>query len=582
MSRQPRPLPDRANLDQLRKQAKELRQRVEAGDVAAAARVRKHLDESRRQPLKLADAQFVIAREYGSPTWADLKRRVEDQGAGFRERVAVFIETALPPIGGSHASGNLERARALLAADPAIARADIYTASLLGEVETVRAMLERERELASRKGGTRGWDPLLHLCFSRFLRLDAARGPRMVQVAKLLLQHGADPNTHWIDTHDAPGARESAVYGAAGVACHVELTRLLLEAGADPNDGETPYHAAEHEGVPCAELLFAHGLDAVGQSTLLLHKLDYDDDEGVRRLLELGAPPNETRPFGKTALHQAVFRGKSRRLVELLLAHGADPGIKNAAGKTPYALAARAGQAETMEVLVAHGASVEMDPSDRFLAACAAGDAATVQSLLAERPGILGELSAEDRAAIVEAAAAGNTEGVRTMLDAGFDVDTRGMTWEEGPIHRAAMDGRFETVRLLLDRGADLTLRDKQYHSSPLGWAAHGGQREVLDLLLQDDSKIDLRDAIEFGRAVRAGVLLGDTDPDAPIGGAEPGVLLRAAAHGGHVELIRLLLERGADPARRNSEGETALDYARQQGRDAAVTLLEQAVSRGG
>ena len=43
---------------------------------------------------------------------------------------------------------------------------------------------------------------------------------------------------------DHPNPRpmfESAIYGAAGIARHLELTSLLLECGADPNDEETPY-----------------------------------------------------------------------------------------------------------------------------------------------------------------------------------------------------------------------------------------------------------------------------------------------------------------------------------------------------
>src|SRR5207302_691605 len=38
---------------------------------------------------------------------------------------------------------------------------------------------------------------------------------------------------------------EAAIYGAAGIAQHAGVTRLLLERGADPNDGETPYHVPE-------------------------------------------------------------------------------------------------------------------------------------------------------------------------------------------------------------------------------------------------------------------------------------------------------------------------------------------------
>ena len=93
-----------------------------------------------------------------------------------------------------------------------------------------------------------GWDALTHLCFSRYLRLDAARSDAFVRTARALLDAGASANTGWYEMIDYPNPRpvlESAIYGAAGVAHHAGLTRLLLDYGADPNDEETPYHAAE-------------------------------------------------------------------------------------------------------------------------------------------------------------------------------------------------------------------------------------------------------------------------------------------------------------------------------------------------
>src|SRR5437868_1736904 len=68
-------LPLRASLEQLRKQAKDLLRLVRKGDSSATARMRDH------KPLldapKLADAQFVIAREYGFESWTRLIRRLE-------------------------------------------------------------------------------------------------------------------------------------------------------------------------------------------------------------------------------------------------------------------------------------------------------------------------------------------------------------------------------------------------------------------------------------------------------------------------------------------------------------------------
>lgn len=489
------------------------------------------------------------------------------------ERVDAFIEASLAP-DQAHRSGTLDRVEAMLAEDPGLSSASLHAAVVVGDTDAVAEILRDDPEAAGRAGGPRDWEPLLYLCFSRFLRLDARRAERMVEAARLLLAHGADPNAYWTDPNEAEGNRETPIYGAAGVANNLALTELLLDAGADPNDGETPYHAVEHEGVPCLGLLWEH-FDDTSRAIAIQHQVDYPDLVGLRRLLELGAnPDNRSRFSGRAPLHGCVFRGHGRAHFELLFEYGADPNVVDDDGRTPYAWAARAGQRRIMEILREHGASTELNETDRFLSACALADTETVDELLRQSPDAVERLSAEDRGVICEAAANGNTDGVAAMLDAGFDIDTPGRVWAEGPIHRAGMDGHLDTVKLLFRRGADLMMRDRSYQASPLGWAAHGGHDEIVQFLLQDPSRLDLRDAIEFGKAERAGELLGDVDVDAPIGGGEPGVLLRAAAHGGHEELVELLLARGADPTIRNSEGLRALDYARAQGHQAVVDLL--------
>ncbi len=483
-----------------------------------------------------------------------------------------FLEATLP-VHYVHREGDARRALALLREDPEVARANVWTAAAAGETRTMAQLLQADPPLANARGGTRNWEPLLYLCFSRLLR-EPDFAERMLETARLLIEHGADPNCYWLDPQEALGNRETPLYGAAGVANHVELARLLIESGADPNDGETSYHMVEHEGVPCAEFVFPK-LEPIHRGAALGHQLDYDDLAGLRKLLELGADPNGPTPFDNLPLHQAVWRGRSRAFFELLVEYGANPNAPNKKGKTPYALAARYGRGEIMQWLVELGASTEIEFRDRFLSACALADEPAARQLLAERPGLLGELSSVDRASICEAAAAGNTEGVRLMLDLGWDLHTRGNVWSETPLHRAALAGHLETVRFLVERGADLTIRDRSYDSSPLGWALHEGHAEVARFLCGHPQRLDLRDAVECGHTGRVLQLLADTDVDAAIGRADRGVLLRAAAGGGNRELVEALLKRGADPGLRNREGLNAADAARARGHDAIAKLLE-------
>ena len=87
----------------------------------------------------------------------------------------MFLVAATVPLDRSHVSGTLDEARALLAAYPDLARANIYTAAVLGDPEHVRSCIGAEPQSATAKGGPHLWDALTHLCFSRFLQNDRAR-----------------------------------------------------------------------------------------------------------------------------------------------------------------------------------------------------------------------------------------------------------------------------------------------------------------------------------------------------------------------------------------------------------------------
>jgi ankyrin repeat protein len=484
-----------------------------------------------------------------------------------------LLEATLPAAT-AHRDGDAARALRWIAEQPALTGANIWVAAATGDVEAVRRFLAADASLAGADGGTRHWDPLLYLCFSRLLRVDDARAARMLEIAGLLLDAGADPNSSWIDPQEAAGNRETPLYGAAGVANRVELARLLVAHGANPNDGETAYHMVEHAGVPCADFIVPL-LEPLHRGMALGHQLDYDDLPGLRRLLELGADPNGPTPFGNWPLHQAVWRGRDRPFFDLLIRHGADLERRNKEGRTAYAMAARVHRKDIMEWLASAGASTALEPADAFIAACAAGDRAAAGRLLEQHPDLRDGFSDRDACEICEAAAVGNVAGIATMIDMGWDVNAKGVVWGETPAHRAAFEGHVASLALLVERGADLTLTDRSYHGTPLGWAQHNGCAEVIAYLRGLPDRLDLWDAIELGLVDRALALIEVADPNAALRGASAGVLLRLASAQCSRTLVEALLARGADATLASKEGSRAIDVARERGHGEIVRLLE-------
>src|SRR5688572_33349954 len=131
-----RDLPARPNLEQYRKQAKELRTAYRSGDADAAHRVRRYgraADASDARNVKafaLADAQFVVAREHGFDSWPKFAKHIEAltiarEVVALADPIAAFFEAAGPPRSG-HSSGTLERAEAIRARHPQLARSSIY------------------------------------------------------------------------------------------------------------------------------------------------------------------------------------------------------------------------------------------------------------------------------------------------------------------------------------------------------------------------------------------------------------------------------------------------------------------------
>src|SRR5947208_11979693 len=243
--------------------------------------------------------------------------------------------------------GSLAPAEAILAAHPELASSDIHTAAVLGDDGAVRRFLAQDPTSATRSSAPHGGDALNYLALSKYLRLDRARTPAFLRAATALLDAGADPNTGFWTTGQHP-ERETALYGAAGVAHHAALTRLLLERGADPNDEEAVYHSPETRDNAAMRLLVETGkLTPENLSLMLIRKHDWHDYEGAKWLLEHGADPNYQRQRGWLAIHHAIARDNNLNIIELLLDHGADPRLRKD-GASAVARAARRGRGDVL------------------------------------------------------------------------------------------------------------------------------------------------------------------------------------------------------------------------------------------
>src|SRR6187431_2148280 len=144
-------LPERPNLEQLKKQAKSLLHAARAEDPAALLRFQslpaltgKSLDELGAANLALHDAQSVIAREHGFKSWNELRDHVEERTLSFTAAVEEFVRCAT----GSAPT----RAMRLLAMHPGIAHANLQAEIVLGDAAAVSARLQKEPEAARRSG----------------------------------------------------------------------------------------------------------------------------------------------------------------------------------------------------------------------------------------------------------------------------------------------------------------------------------------------------------------------------------------------------------------------------------------------
>ena len=358
--------------------------------------------------------------------------------------------------------------------------------------------------------------------------LESAAGKGQLEVAKFLLDHGADVNSR--NDQGYTPLHFATVNGSKAM---VELfLDHQAEANGENNEGVRPLHLAASRGfLSVVEALLVHGADPnaqmIGGTIEPLGKgggydratpLHYAAAGGylaiVKLLLDHKADVNVKARNGRTPLHAAADFNRLE-IVKLLLAHQANPNASASDG-TPLGLAVRNRNAEMVKALIAAGADVNAKgvPVDSNPQALNAGN-------------ILVPLAYTARV--------GDLALARILLQNKADInvhDDLGYT----PLHSTALAANAEMVKLLLENGADPNIKDK-LGNTPLLVYGQLYEPQISELLLAHKADVNARN--------------------------EEGLTsLSVAVEAPNGELVELLLKNGAEVNAADKYGRTALHHA--------------------
>ena len=400
-----------------------------------------------------------------------------------------------------------------------------------------------------------------------------------LDVVRALLAKGADPD---IQNEDG----ETALHLAASCAHDAKLAQFLIDFGADPNikndDGDTP--------LICAVIASRN------DETDVMTDLDV-----VRDLLDKGADPNIQNKDGDTALHLAVSYVHDATLAQSLTDSGADPNIPNQDGETALRLAVNQDDTEIEEkILLSQG--IDRVPVngptlvDAFMYALQINKFDHVECLLrfVSKMDISPELKQnlttrlskavededqdrgafETRQKIVQALLAAGADPMDydlktvTPLYASECKEIMSPLLDAIPLYSSRPENALAMLTLLLNASEPSPVRSKLI-SSALIKAVMADNLGCVRFLLDHGADANVRETVDSEMSRWA-----LTDDPKKKGRLVLFWALRQVFLQNRVEIVKALLEHGANPNAVDKSGKTALYWAAELGDKEIVTAL--------
>jgi ankyrin repeat protein len=444
-------------------------------------------------------------------------------------------------------------------ADNAFGRTALQVATRCCDFELVRALLDCGVTAdAPPNDGDTTW----------YTALQIASHHGYIDLVELLLNYGADVNA---PPPTAYGGA-TALQGAAGKN-HMQLVQVLLKHGADVNapatyTGRTALAEAAYQGnLEILQLLLKHGADMnTHGASVVINAVGHFPIELLHSLLDAwqlarGGNLDWTVDFDEQTALEIAAQCQDAKLIQLLLGYGA--------GDTSLALRKAADcskiDLEVVELLLASGAVIGSLDEDCDWSLTALEIAAYAEDLDLLRFFLdhqVGATANDKTQALQVAAYCGDLGAVRLLLDHGANVNAAPLAHlfdtPRTAMQAAAGNSDVSMVRFLLEAGADVesesTSEDEQAHAYPeqgtaLQFAAIAGSVSIVTLLIEKGANVF-----------------------APAMGDDGRTALEGAAEHGRLDIVQLLLNLGVEVT-----GSRAIQFAREEGHDGVVALLEEA-----
>ena len=362
----------------------------------------------------------------------------------------------------------------------------------------------------------------------------AARGGH-VKVLKKLISVGANVNA----TKSYGQHQGITPLHAAAARGNEECVQALLDAGSDINhrasDGGTALHCGCEFGHPqVVKALLEHKVNGKRTIDIMAKKraVEAEDitalhlaatvaaEEVVKLLVDADIDINSQASDGFTAIHLAAQNG-AVPVAKVLLEAGCNLNkvacLDGCEGLTPFHLAVRVGNEEHIDELVKYGAEIHTT--------AAVSDVAGVSSLHL-------------------ASVCGHHRIVRKLIRLGADVNARTSTGSTS-LFLAVKEGNDDVVRFLLEANCDVTVQQSEASPGIVHLAIMANNERVLRML------------------IRAGCSINEPAKSEENGDITP---LYIAVDNKHIQMVKLLLELGADPDQELKDGFTVLHTSAEQG----------------